>query len=253
MRIVDLHCSWILMTRIALSCLLFAFVLASCADNPAGPFHPRDDDDDNWSDTVDTTGPQQTDTSVCFSRDVLPILLSNCTMAECHDADRPEEEINLTSYASIMRGEKTIVRPGDPNDSKLYESLVRSESDERMPPAPRSLTRAQIDLIAKWIREGATNRDCSKDSTACDTTNVLYTTQIIPLMAVHCTGCHGGPSPQGGIDLSARSTVENYARNGKLLGAMSRSAGFIAMPPSGPRVNDCAITTIKAWISQGLR
>ncbi|MCX6140584.1 MAG: hypothetical protein NTX15_07135 [Candidatus Kapabacteria bacterium] len=241
------------MTRIVLASLFSALLLISCADYASGPFHPRDDDDDNRPDTTDTTTHPPTDTSVCFTRDVLPILLSNCTMAECHDSYRPEEGIDLTSYVTIMNGGKSIVKPGNPGGSKLYESLVTSESEERMPPPPRSLTQAQIDLIAKWIREGATNRDCSKDSTSCDTTNVLYTAQVVPLMALHCTGCHGGSSPQAGIDLSVRSKVELYARNGKLLGTMSHSAGFIAMPPSGPRVNDCAINTIKAWISQGLR
>ncbi len=238
--------------------VITAAFLISCADDPNGPYHPRNGDD-NRPDTTDTTGgddttdPGPVDTTVCFTRDVLPILVSNCTMAECHDADRPEEEINLTSYTSIMNGRKTIVKAGNPSDSKLYESLVDGDSEERMPPPPRSLTQAQIDVIARWIREGARNRDCSADSVACDTTNVLYTSQVAPIITLHCTGCHGGNAPEAGIDLTQRSTVETYARNGMLVGTISHSSGFINMPPSGPRVNDCTIGTIKAWISQGLR
>lgn len=239
------------MFRTIVSIVVLTLLLASCADYAQGPYHPRDDDDDDRPDTTDTTG--SNDSTVCFSRDVLPILISNCTMAECHDADRPEEDINLTSYLSIMNGKKSIVTPGRPNDSKLYESLVEDESDERMPPPPRSLSQAQIDLIAKWIREGAKDRDCSTDPVACDTANVLYATHVQPLMAQHCTGCHGGAAPEAGIDLSQRSTVETYARNGLLVGTMSHSIGFLKMPPSGPRVSDCTIGTVKAWISQGLR
>lgn len=246
------------MFRTIVSIAVLTLLLASCADYADGPYHPRDDDDDR-PDTTDTTGGNDTtdpgtlDTSVCFTRDVLPILISNCTMAECHDADRPEEEINLTSYASIMNGEKQIVKPGDPNESKIYKSLVEDESEERMPPPPRSLTQAQIDLIARWIREGARNRDCSADPTTCDTVNVLYTTHVQPMMAKYCNGCHSGSTPEAGIDLSQRSTVETYARNGMLVGTMSHATGFLKMPPTGPRVSDCAIGTIKAWKSQGLR
>lgn len=242
------------MFRTILSIAVLTLLLASCADYANGPYHPRDDDDDdNRPDTTDTTDTGTLDSSVCFTRDVLPILVSNCTMAECHDADRPEEGINLTSYASIMSGEKTIVKPGNPNDSKLYESLVEDEPDERMPPPPRSLSKAQIDLIARWIREGARNRDCSTDPTTCDTVNVLYATHVQPIMTQNCTGCHGGVAPEAGIDLTQRTTVESNARSGMLLGTMSHASGFVKMPPSGPRVSDCALGTIKAWISQGLR
>ncbi|MBK7576973.1 MAG: hypothetical protein IPI24_06025 [Ignavibacteria bacterium] len=238
------------MFRTIVSIAVLTLLLVSCADYADGPYHPRDDDDDR-TDTTDTTGGN--DSTVCFTRDVLPILISNCTMAECHDAVRPEEEIDLTSYTSIMSGKKTIIKPGNPNDSKLYESLVEDESDERMPPPPRSLSQAQIDLIARWIREGAKNRDCSADPATCDTVNVLYTTHVEPMMARYCNGCHSGDVPEAGIDLSQRATVETYARNGMLVGTMSHSAGFLKMPPSGPRVSDCTIGTVHAWISQGLR
>lgn len=260
--------------RYALATVAVAFLLlvASCADYLQGPFHHRDDDDDHdTTGQVDTTGGGSTDTtgntgggntgggtgshdsSVCFTRDVLPILITNCTMAECHDADRPEEGVNLTSYDAIMHGRETIVVPGSPSRSKLYESLVTDESDERMPPPPRSLTNAQIATIERWIREGAKNRDCSADNGGCNTANVTYTSTIAPIMTTWCTGCHGGSSPSAGINLTQRSTVESQARSGALLGSVMHTSGYASMPPGSQRLDDCSIAQIKAWIDTGLK
>lgn len=259
----------IMTNRHALGTVVIALMLllASCADYPEGPFHRRDDDDDHDSTgQVDTTGGGSTDTtgntgggtgsrdsSVCFTRDVLPILITNCTMAECHDADRPEEGINLTTYDAIIHGRETIVVPGSPSKSKLYESIVTDESDERMPPPPRSLTNAQIATIERWIREGAKNRDCSADNGGCNTSNVTFTSTIAPIMTTWCTGCHGGSSPSAGINLTQRSTVEAQARSGALLGSVMHATGYASMPPGSQRLDDCSIAQIKAWIDTGLK
>ncbi len=237
--------------------LLLALVtlsIAACADYVGGPYHPRDNDDDEYVDTTgggsDTTS---TDSSVCFTRDVLPILISNCTMAECHDAINPEEDIDLTSYTSIMQGRERIVVAGNPSESKLYRSLVENDRDEIMPPPPRSLTTDQIALIARWIREGARNRDCSNDTAVCDTTNVTYATHIQPIMQRACNGCHSGSNPSASINLTDRTVVASMATSGRLYGSMSHLAGFAAMPPSGGKVDDCTLATIQAWKQQGLR
>lgn len=247
--------------------LLLALVtlsIAACADYVNGPFHPRGGDDDDYtSDTTggsnDTTGggtdttSGPTDTTVCFTRDILPILISNCTMAECHDAINPEEDVDLTSYTSIMQGRERIVRAGNPAESKLYRSLIETDRDEIMPPPPRSLTAEQIALVARWIREGARNRDCSNDNTGCDTANVTYTTHIQPIMQRSCNGCHSGTNPSAGINLTDRAVVTSMATSGRLYGSMAHSPGFVAMPPSGGKLDDCTLATIQAWKQQGLR
>ena len=250
----------------------FLLLVGSCADYLQGPFHHRDGDDDHdtteqtdtthHSDTTgnghaDTTGnggggTGNHDTTVCFTRDVLPILISNCTMAECHDADKPKEGINLTSYASIM-GRKSLVVAGSPSHSSLYESLVTDESDERMPPPPRSLTNAQIALIERWIKEGAKDRDCSGDNSGCNTSNVTYTATIAPIMTSWCNGCHSGTSPSAGIDLTVRSNVEAQARTGFLIGTITHASGYAPMPPGSQKMDDCSIAQIKAWIDTGMK
>lgn len=243
-----------MLRRFALLALV-TLVMSACADYIGGPYHSRDDDDeytDTTGGSVDTTG-GGSDSAVCFTRDILPMLISNCTMAECHDAIDPEEDVDLTSYTSIMQGSERIVRAGNPAESKLYRSLIETDRDEIMPPPPRSLTAEQIALVARWIREGARNRDCSKDSAGCDTTNVTYTTHVQPIMQRSCTGCHSGTNPSAGINLTDRTVVATMATSGRLYGSMAHLAGFAAMPPSGGKLDDCTLATIQAWKQQGLR
>lgn len=227
--------------------------VGACADLVDGPYHGRDHDDDDstQTDTTDHTGggdTTTTDSTVCFSRDVLPILISNCAMSGCHNEASHEDGVVLTTYAYVMRN----VTPGSPGKSELYEVITETDQKDIMPPPPGKLTTQQINTIARWIREGATNRDCSND-TPCNTTDVSYTTTIAPLISTWCIGCHGTIDPSAGIDLTNRSVVEAQARSGALLGTVTHTTGFAKMPPSGPKLDDCSIAQIKAWVAGGLK
>lgn len=46
--------------------------------------------------------PTGVDTTACFTRDVLPILLSSCGMSNCHDEVSHEDDIILTSYNYVI-------------------------------------------------------------------------------------------------------------------------------------------------------
>ena len=50
-----------------------------------------------------------------------------------------------------------VVVPGKPDESEIVARLVSDDPDERMPPpgSGRSLTKAQIDVIRRWVVEGA--------------------------------------------------------------------------------------------------
>ena len=178
----------------ALIVLIIAVSITACADLIDGPFHGRDHDDDDSTeiDTTDYTGGGDTtkiDSTVCFSRDVLPILISNCAMSGCHNESSHEDGVVLTTYAYVIRN----VTPGSLSRSELYEVITETDPDKVMPPPPGKLTTEQINTIARWIKEGATNRDCSNE-TACDTSNVTYTATIAPLLTTWCVGCHGARS-----------------------------------------------------------
>jgi mono/diheme cytochrome c family protein len=245
--------------HLLLTCCLFLFI-SSCADLIDGPFHGRDrdsshsdstEDHDNGSDTTDHGGSGDTttvDSTVCFSRDILPVLVSNCAMAKCHDEASHEDGVVLTTYEYVMRN----VVAGSVGRSELYEVITETDPEKIMPPPPGGLRAAQIALIARWIREGATNRDCANE-TPCNTKDVTYTSTIAPILSSWCVGCHAGSGASAGIDLTNRSVVEAQARSGALIGTVTHTTGFAKMPPSGPKLDDCSIAQVKAWVAGGLK
>jgi cytochrome c5 len=85
----------------------------------------------------------------------------------------------------------------------------------------------------------------------CDTTNVSYAGFVQPLLAQHCTGCHAGSLPSGGIALNTHAEVKRWAEAGLLYGAMAHLDGFSAMPKGGGRLPQCDIYQVKAWIDAG--
>jgi uncharacterized membrane protein len=207
-------------------------------DNPAIP----------GNDTPTISGQPCDPNTVYFQRDVLPILLSNCTMSGCHDAASHQKGVNLTSYSTVMA--TADVRPGNLNGSDLYEVITETDPKKRMPEAPRApLTQAQISIIGKWIQQGAKNETCG--TATCDSSNVTYSGTIQPIVQTNCLGCHlGGANASGGLDFGTHATLASVAANGRLVGAVSHASGYQPMPQGG-RLNDCQIAQIKKWAKQG--
>jgi Fe-S cluster biogenesis protein NfuA len=184
--------------------------------------------------------------SVCFENEILPILNSYCAKSGCHDAITHKEGYNLADYASVM----TIVKPGNPNGSKLIEVMKKADED-KMPPAGNTApTAEQITLIEQWITEGAqTGIDCNVGG--CDTANVTFSGTIVPILQGNCIGCHSAPVGSGGVILTTYADVLTVVNNGKLWGAVNFSPGFIGMPYNGSKMNDCNIAKIRIWINAG--
>lgn len=202
--------------------------------------------------TVDTTsmGIPCDSNVVYFNQQVLPILLSNCAFSGCHDVASAEDGVILESYEYVIQ--TADVEPFNLNDSEIYEVLVDSDLDERMPPEPTpALSSAQINIIATWILQGAENLECDPNSGGCDTDNVSYSGFVSPLLQNTCNGCHSGASPSGGIDLTTHTNVAVYANNGKLYGAIAHETGFEPMPQGGTQLDDCTIDKVKSWIDAG--
>ena len=88
---------------------------------------------------------------VSFSRDVLPILTSQC--GSCHGG---QGGLWLTTYEEVMVGGDSgpVVVPGQPDQSPLY-LRVTGQQTPQMPLDASPLTQAQIDAIKGWIAEGA--------------------------------------------------------------------------------------------------
>ncbi len=184
------------------------------------------------------------DTTPCFSRDVQPIITSNCGMSGCHNGGAQK---SLLTYAGV----RNYVTPGSAIGSKLYKDV--SGAGKRMPPTPRTaLTKDQIALIGRWINAGALNTTCVVDTTGgCDTSLVLYSAFVHITLQNNCLGCHAGLNPSGGVDLSTYSSVQTVANDGRLVGSLLGTAPNFIMPQNGGPLDACTIAKIRAWVNHG--
>jgi hypothetical protein len=101
---------------------------------------------------------------------------------------------------------------------------------------------------------------CSKNNAVqlsggatCDTTNVKYSTQIVSILQNNCYVCHQGPGASSGIDFSNYTFFKGWAESGYLVGDITAAPGHIPMPYGLPKLSDCDINTIIAWINQGMQ
>lgn len=107
---------------------------------------------------------------VSFSEDIEPILQASCI--QCHDANAEGEQVSglsLKSYEDLLQGTQygQVVVPGSAMSSALYLTVAGKTAPEiRMPPhhdvsfasgKGEALSAHQIELIERWINEGAPN------------------------------------------------------------------------------------------------
>lgn len=98
---------------------------------------------------------------VTYWKDVRPLLRKSCTV--CHNPrQRKETEISggltLDSYEAVLKWKeknRVLVHPGKSGTSPLYQVLVTSEGDKRMPLGATPLPEETIAIFKRWIDSGA--------------------------------------------------------------------------------------------------
>jgi hypothetical protein len=88
---------------------------------------------------------------VTYQADVLPIFQQYCE--ECHGAEDPEENLELTRYRTALVGSQNgpVIEPGDPDNSYLVKQIVEGKMPKDADPLPQR----EIDVIIAWIEAGA--------------------------------------------------------------------------------------------------
>ncbi len=244
------HAYWIFSLITALC--LFSLQFSACVHEPIQPTMPIDSMpvDTMPIDTipVDTNRACDPD-SVYFQQDVLPILILNCALSGCHNAQTATDGVILDSYENVIN--TTDIKPENPTASNLYEVLVDTDPFDQMPPSG-PLPPSEIEVVLKWIQQGALNRTCDRDSTQCDTVGVSYAAQVVPILTTHhCVACHRAGNPTAGIKLDTHADVLVQVNNGRLYGSIAHLTGFEPMPQNEPKLSDCEIDQVKAWIDDG--
>ena len=86
----------------------------------------------------------------------------------------------------------------------------------------------------------------------CDTLNVSYTSDVVPILSNNCYVCH---SNENAPDFASGNSFEDYddvaASSHLIVGAINHRAGFPAMPRNADMLDTCSIDIIEAWVNDG--
>jgi uncharacterized membrane protein len=92
-----------------------------------------------------------------FADVVGPMFVNRC--GSCHNADKRENDLNLSTYESAMRGSENgkVIVARNPDMSELLRRISLDPNDEEFMPAEGKtpLTARQVDIIRWWIGVGA--------------------------------------------------------------------------------------------------
>ena len=193
-----------------------------------------------------------------FEKDVQPILSSYCLT--CHGKSSPEQGVDLRSARTVLRGgfNGPVVKRGSPDESLLYLKI----SQGKMPPKAfkSRVPEADTETIRHWIESGARSEQGDNLPEQARLQIARFEREIQPLLNERCVVCHGGSSPQSGLDLrSLASTLRGGQHGPVVLEGFSEKSILIrqlvngVMPPEGAStpLDDSEVDLIREWIDEG--
>ncbi|MEC7854444.1 MAG: c-type cytochrome domain-containing protein, partial [Candidatus Neomarinimicrobiota bacterium] len=98
---------------------------------------------------------------VDYKTEIEPIFYDKCS--GCHISGGSSGGLDLTSYTTLMAGGNSgaSIIAGDSRNSLLWKRI----NDGSMPPSSNDVTPSKVELVKRWINEGAHEKPKSKIST----------------------------------------------------------------------------------------
>ena len=95
-----------------------------------------------------------------FDEHIKPIFQARCV--KCHGDDSKKSGLSVATFAAIMQGGSggASIEPGNADNSRLFKLITKAE-EPYMPPSGDPLPPEQIELIRKWINDGALQNSSS--------------------------------------------------------------------------------------------
>jgi len=89
----------------------------------------------------------------------------------------------------------------------------------------------------------------------CITDSMSYSKDIVPILESNCYGCHGNGNTggSGGINLDGYANLKVRVDNGELVGCVTHAPHFVPMPFDQPKMPDCEVSKVVAWVNQGAK
>ena len=196
-------------------------------------------------------------TAMVYETDIRPLLVARC--GRCHAGGKTKGSLDLGSLGGIRRGSESgaVVIPGKPEKSLLVEVLAEGS----MPPDGKNRpTKAEVNRITAWVRDGARTRGGDFNAKA-----ALTQEDVLPILFTRCVVCHGGREKKGGLDLRTRRAMLKGGKSGPAIVPGKPDASLLVkkihdrdMPPPkllvdfGIRpVEAGEFETIRGWIAAG--
>lgn len=97
---------------------------------------------------------------VDFNRQIRPLLSDRCYVCHGPDEKARKGKLRLDTEAGATKsqgGGLHVIKPGSPEQSEALRRMEAADPDERMPPPESnlSLSKSEIELIRRWIGQGA--------------------------------------------------------------------------------------------------
>lgn len=192
-----------------------------------------------------------------FERDIQPLLKAKCW--KCHGPTAQKGELALDTQAAIQKGSESgpILVPGKSKESRLFQVL---EHGEMPPDGEGTISPAELDVVRRWIDGGAILGPETPSSSRAVTQH-----DVIPILLLRCTACHGRHKQEGGLDLRSRDAMLRGGKSGPALvpgkpdeSLMLKRIHAEEMPPHS-RLTEVSVKpmepeetkTLTRWIEQG--
>ncbi len=223
--------------------------------------------------------PPPTTSTVSFTKDVAPILVSKC--GRCH-VTAARGMFQMTDYEQLMKGptEGVVVMPGKADGSRIIEVIVSGD----MPRGGGKVEEADLTKLKTWITEGAKfdgpdakarlTTFVSADSAGGDMAGatsslnrptgketVSFALDIAPVLTKECSTCHGAQNPRGQLSMvsfdrflrggaSGGPFIAKNAADSLLIKKIKGTAGD-RMPLGRPALSDEVIKKFETWVTEG--
>ena len=209
-----------------------------------------------------TSEPDSPAPSPEFQTDLFPILQTHCL--RCHNSEARLAGLDLSTEASLFQGSASgsILVHGRPQESPLYRMVHEGlmPPDQQTEPSPSELATLQA-WIASLPVPGSTEHPHASQAQL----PTVSQRDVIPLMLLHCTACHGQRIQEAGLDLRSKASMLKGGKSGPAIAPGKPEESLIIqrirareMPPSEREVEASlrpmsarGLEKLVRWISLG--
>ena len=166
-----------------------------------------------------------------FYREVFPVFKRSCN--GCHHPGKLKGELDLTTYSAFQKGGKhgSAFKAGDVKNSLILEEIGGAEPS--MPKEGDALSKQEIALIERWIREGANNDTPTNANSFKLSEPPVYTT--LPVISALAFSPDGKILAVSGYHEVLLHSADGSNLLGRLVGESPRIESF-AFSPDGKRL-----------------